>query len=48
VRINRSIYAIPRNCLVYVSEGFEGKTANVALRALWPGLEPLSPDHVDL
>ena len=45
VRIGASLYVIPRNYLVHVSTAIDGKTANIVLRALWPGLEPLRPDN---
>ena len=45
VRIGGSVYAIPRNYLVYVSTAIDGETANIVMRALWPGLEPLRPDN---
>lgn len=48
VRIGGSVYAIPRNYLLYVSTAIDGKTANIVMRALWPGLEPLRPDNAHL
>jgi hypothetical protein len=48
VRIGTSVYAIPRNYLVHVSTAIDGKTANIVMRALWPGLEPLRPDNAHL
>jgi hypothetical protein len=48
VRFGGEVYAIPRNYLVYVSKDIHGETANAVLRALWPGLEPLSPDNARL
>ena len=48
VRIGGSVYAIPRNYLLYVSTAIDGKTANIVMRALWPGLEPLREDNAHL
>ena len=50
VRIGGSVYAIPRNYLVHVSRNALAKDTDVVvlLRALWPGLEPLSPDNAQL
>ena len=48
VPIGGSVYAIPRNYLVYFSTAIDGKTANIVMRALWPGLEPLRPDNARL
>ena len=48
VRIGNSVYAIPRNYLLYVSTAIDGKTANIVMQALWPGLEPLREDNAHL
>ena len=48
VRIGGSVYAIPRNYLLYVSTAIDGMTANIVMRALWPGLEPLRRDNAHL
>ena len=50
VRIGGSVYAIPRNYLVHVSRNALAKDTDVVvlLRALWPGLESLSPDNAQL
>ena len=48
VRIGNSVYAISRNYLLYVSTAIDGKTANIVMRALWPGLEPLREDNAHL
>ena len=50
VRIGGSVYAIPRNYLVNVSRNALAKDTDVVvlLRALWPGLESLSPDNAQL
>jgi hypothetical protein len=46
--IGPSRYAIPRNYIDFVRRDRDGRPTWVQLRALWPGLEPLTPENAHL